>query len=70
MSINEATLDMADIKMLQYHNPEAVIHIAFRRVASDQERQMFGRYLATNGGDVLSAIIDTATSADSERIKD
>lgn len=66
MSINEAMLDMSDIKMLQHHKPEAVIHIAFRRVASDQERQMFGRYLATNGGDVLSAIIDTAMVEPSE----
>lgn len=62
MSAEEAQLDMRDLAMLQYHSPEAVIHHAFRRAATEEERQEYVRRLATNGGDVLSAIIDTATA--------
>ena len=70
MSVETMALGEVTVGLIKTEGADIALEYEFRRNADKGELQSFLQRLATNGGDMLSAIIDTATSADSERVKD
>lgn len=62
MSVETIPLDDISMGLMSTDGIDIALEYGFRRNANDQELQTFIQRLATNGGDVLSAIIDAASA--------